>query len=139
MTEPTTTHATGAATGGVRTLLRLEGAALAIACMVFYSYFEGSWWMFAVLLLVPDLSFAGYLAGPRAGAAAYNAAHAAILPMLLGIVGMVMPSALAMHLSLIWCAHIGLDRALGYGLKYDAGFGFTHLGRIGKDAGSTSS
>jgi len=139
VTEPTTTHATGAATGGVRTLLRLEGAALAIACMVFYSYFEGSWWMFAVLLLVPDLSFAGYLAGPRAGAAAYNAAHAAILPMLLGIVGMVMPSALAMHLSLIWCAHIGLDRALGYGLKYDAGFGFTHLGRIGKDAGSTSS
>lgn len=132
MTETTTTPATGGATGGVRTLLRWEGAALAAACMVFYSYFEGSWWMFALLLLAPDLSFLGYLAGPRAGAAAYNAAHAAILPMLLGIFAMVMPSALAMHLSLIWCAHIGLDRALGYGLKYDAGFSFTHLGRIGK-------
>jgi hypothetical protein len=124
----------GGASGGVRTLLRLEGAALAVASMVFYSYFEGSWGMFALLLLVPDLSFVGYLGGPRAGAATYNVAHAAILPMLLGIVGMVVPSALAMHLALIWSAHIGIDRALGYGLKYDAGFGFTHLGRIGKDA-----
>ena len=136
MSETTDTAAAGAATGGVRALLRLEGAALALACTVFYSYFEGSWTMFALLLLVPDLSFLGYLAGPRAGAATYNIAHAAILPMLLGIVGMVMPSALAMHLALIWSAHIGLDRALGYGLKYDAGFGFTHLGRIGKAARS---
>ncbi|WP_024575030.1 MULTISPECIES: DUF4260 domain-containing protein [unclassified Afipia] len=133
-TTPAKGSATGGATGGVRTLLRLEGAALAAACMVFYSYFEGSWWMFALLLLAPDLSFLGYLAGPRAGAAAYNAAHAAIIPMLLGIFAMVMPSALAMHLSLIWCAHIGIDRALGYGLKYDAGFTFTHLGRIGRAA-----
>lgn len=124
--------AMGAATGGVRTLLRLEGAALAAACMVFYSYFEGSWAMFAILLLAPDLSFLSYLGGPRAGAVVYNVAHTAIIPMLLGIVGMVVPSALAMHLALIWCTHIGLDRALGYGLKYDAGFGFTHLGRVGK-------
>jgi len=127
----------GAATGGVRALLRLEGVALAVASMVFYSYFEGSWGMFALLLLVPDLSFLGYLGGPRAGAATYNIAHAAILPMLLGIVGMVVPSALAMHLALIWSAHIGIDRALGYGLKYDAGFTFTHLGRIGKANGSS--
>ena len=136
MTEATDRTAAGAATGGVRALLRLEGAALALACTVFYSYFEGSWAMFALLLLAPDLSFLGYLGGPRVGAATYNVAHAAILPMLLGIVGMVMPSALAMHLALIWSAHIGLDRALGYGLKYDAGFGFTHLGRIGKAARS---
>ncbi len=139
MTGMPATGSAGGATGGVRTLLRLEGAALAIACMVFYSYFEGSWWMFALLLLAPDLSFLGYLGGPRTGAAAYNIAHAAIIPMLLGIVGMVVPSALAMHLALIWCAHIGIDRALGYGLKYDAGFSFTHLGRIGKDAENPSS
>ena len=83
----------------------------------------------------PELSWLSWR--PRAGAATYNVAHAAILPMLLGIVGMVVPSALAMHLALIWSAHIGLDRALGYGLKYDAGFGFTHLGRIGKANGSS--
>ena len=79
----------GAASGGVRTLLRLEGVALTLASVVFYSYFEGSWAMFAILLLTPDLSFLGYLGGPRVGAAAYNTAHAAIIPMLLGIVGMI--------------------------------------------------
>lgn len=135
MTETSDGTTAGAVYGGVRTLLRLEGLALALACAVFYSYFEGSWWMFAILLLAPDLSFLGYLAGPRIGAAVYNAAHAAIVPMLLGVVGMVVPSALAMHLALIWSAHIGIDRALGYGLKYDGGFSFTHLGRIGKRAG----
>jgi hypothetical protein len=134
MVDKDGTNAAGAASGGVRTLLRLEGVALAMASVVFYSYFEGSWTMFAILLLAPDLSFLGYLGGPRAGAAVYNTAHAAIIPMLLGIVGMVVPSALAMHLALIWSAHIGIDRALGYGLKYDAGFSFTHLGRIGKNA-----
>ena len=51
----------------------------------------------------------------------------------------VVPSALAMHLALIWSAHIGFDRALGYGLKYDTGFSFTHLGRIGKTAETPSS
>jgi hypothetical protein len=35
-------------------------------------------------------------------------------------------------------AHIGIDRALGYGLKYSAGFGFTHLGRIGKVTAKTT-
>jgi len=88
MTEATETIAAGAAAGGVRTLLRLEGAALAIACMVFYSYFEGSWWMFAILLLAPDLSFLGYLGGPRTGARP-TTSPCAILPMLLGIVGKV--------------------------------------------------
>jgi hypothetical protein len=26
---------------------------------------------------------------------------------------------------MIWLAHIGFDRALGYGLKYSSGFGVT--------------
>jgi hypothetical protein len=134
MADRDKTGTVGAASGGVRTLLRLEGAALTLASVVFYSYFQGSWVLFAILLLAPDISFLGYLGGPRVGAAVYNTAHAAIVPMLLGIVGMVMPSALAMHLALIWSAHVGIDRALGYGLKYDAGFSFTHLGRIGKNA-----
>jgi hypothetical protein len=41
---------------------------------------------------------------------------------------------IAGSVALIWLAHIGFDRALGYGLKYKAGFGFTHLGRIGPAA-----
>ena len=59
---------TGAATGGVRTLLRLEGLALFCGMTLLYGVWDGSWWVYAILFLAPDLSFAGYLAGPKAGA-----------------------------------------------------------------------
>jgi hypothetical protein len=131
MTNPTTTEAAGAATGAVRWLLRVEGLALLGAATALYWASGASWWLFALLFLAPDLSFAGYLAGPRWGAWAYNALHATIAPLGLAIGGLVMPWPMATTVALIWLAHIGFDRALGYGLKYAAGFGFTHLGRIG--------
>ena len=90
-----------------------------------------------MLFLVPDLSFAAYLAGPRTGAIIYNAAHSYMAPMALMTAGFGLDSPLTLSIALIWLAHIGIDRALGYGLKYSAGFGFTHLGRIGKDAAKT--
>jgi hypothetical protein len=131
MTDPTITETTGGATGAVRSLLRIEGLALLGAATALYWASGASWWLFAVLFLAPDLSFAGYLAGARPGAVAYNALHATIAPLLLAVGGLVMPWPQASSLALIWLAHIGFDRALGYGLKYAAGFGFTHLGRIG--------
>jgi hypothetical protein len=74
----------------------------------------------------------GYLAGPRAGAAAYNAAHMTAGPLALGAAGLLANLPALAPLAAIWLAHIGLDRALGYGLKYAAGFRDTHLGRIGR-------
>lgn len=126
---------TGAAGGGVRTLLRLEGLALFAGMTALYAVWEGSWWLYALLFLVPDLSFIAYLAGPRCGAFFYNAAHSYVLPMTLNVIGFATASPLLLSVALIWLAHIGIDRALGYGLKYDAGFGFTHLGRIGRSPG----
>ena len=123
---------TGAATGGVRILLRLEGLALFLGMTLLYGVWEGSWWIYAILFLAPDLSFIAYLAGPRAGAAIYNAAHSYMMPMALMIAGFVTAEPLVLSIAMIWLAHIGFDRALGYGLKYAHGFGFTHLGRIGK-------
>jgi hypothetical protein len=82
--------------------------------------------------LAPDLSFAAYLAGPKQGAIVYNAAHSYLAPMALMTGGFATSSPLVLSLAMIWLAHIGIDRALGYGLKYSEGFGFTHLGRIGK-------
>jgi hypothetical protein len=87
------------------------------------------------LFLVPDLSFAAYLAGPRTGAIVYNAAHSYLLPVALMTAGFALPEPLILSIAMIWLAHIGIDRALGYGLKYEAGFGFTHLGRIGRNKG----
>ncbi|MFB9263335.1 DUF4260 domain-containing protein [Bradyrhizobium erythrophlei] len=128
----TTTPETGAPTGGVRTLLRLEGLGLFLGMTLLYGVWDGSWLVYALLFLVPDLSFAAYLAGPRVGAFVYNAAHAYLAPMALMTLGFATSAPLVLSIAMIWLAHIGIDRALGYGLKYSAGFGFTHLGRIGK-------
>lgn len=122
----------GAADGGVRGVLRTEGLLLLAVALTLYEHNGGDWRMFALLFLVPDISFAGYLAGPRVGALSYNAMHATIMPLLLGVVGLVLNLPIAANVSLISLAHIGFDRALGYGLKHAKGFGFTHLGRIGR-------
>ena len=136
MAIDTSGQPTGAVTGGIRTLLRIEGLTLFVGMVALYGVWGGSWWLFAVLFLVPDLSFIAYLAGPRAGAAVYNAMHTYMLPLILSFIGFSMSLPLTLSISMIWMAHIGIDRALGFGLKYDAGFGFTHLGRIGKTAKS---
>ncbi len=128
------TGATSPVTGGLRTLLRLEGLALFAAMILLYAVRGGAWWLFAALFLLPDLSFLAYLAGPRPGAIVYNAAHSTVAPAALLAVGFGLAQPLALSIAMIWLAHIGFDRALGYGLKYSAGFTFTHLGRIGKGA-----
>ncbi|MGA7074252.1 DUF4260 domain-containing protein [Bradyrhizobium sp.] len=128
------TEATGAVSGGVRTLLRLEGLTLLAGMTLLYGLWGGPWWLYAVLFLAPDLSFLGYLAGPRVGAIVYNAAHSEIIPLAMILAGFGFAPPLLLSVAIIWLAHIGFDRALGYGLKYQAGFGFTHLGRIGRGA-----
>ena len=122
----------GGVRGAPKFLLRLEGlAALGIAALGFERV-GGSWPMFAILFLAPDLSMLGYLAGRRFGAAAYNAAHSYVGPAVLGALGVGLGYSTAVQMALIWAAHVGFDRMLGYGLKYATAFGDTHLGRIGK-------
>jgi hypothetical protein len=125
---------TGAATGGVRGLLRVEGACVLAAALFLYSRSGSGWGWFALCFLAPDLSFFGYLAGPRIGAMAYNVAHAYVGPVGCFVAGVCLEQPMLSVAAIVWAAHVGFDRALGYGLKYAAGFGFTHLGRIGRDA-----
>ncbi len=127
-------HATAATpvAGAPRALLRLEGLFVFVLSIALYGRMGESWWLFAILFLAPDLSFIAYLAGPRVGAIAYNAVHTTAGPVLLVSAGILAPSQVAVAVGLIWLAHCGIDRALGYGLKYEAGFSFTHLGRIGR-------
>ncbi len=134
MTDISGPETAGVVTGGLRTMLRLEGLTLFAGMTLLYGVWDGSWWVYAILFLAPDLSFAAYLAGPRVGAIVYNAAHSYMAPMALMVAGFATGSPLVLSIAMIWLAHIGIDRALGYGLKYAIGFGFTHLGRIGKDA-----
>ena len=132
MTDTATAEPTGAVTGGPRTMLRLEGLALFLGMTLLYGVWDGSWWVYAALFLAPDLSFLAYFCGPRFGAMMYNAAHSYMVPMALMTVGFATAEPLVLSIAMIWLAHIGFDRALGYGLKYATGFTFTHLGRVGK-------
>jgi Domain of unknown function (DUF4260) len=113
-----------------RLLLHAEGAVVAVAAIVVYFHLGYPWWLLAVLALAPDLAALGYLAGPRVGALAYDTAHTYALPVILATAGWLAGAELAMELGLIWIVHIGVDRALGYGLKYPTGFKDTHLQRV---------
>jgi hypothetical protein len=123
-----------AVAGVPRQILRLEGAALFFGAAFLYYRSEGSWLWFVVLFFAPDLSFLGYLVSARIGAAAYNLFHATLGPLALFAVSALFGVSLGGNIALIWLAHVGFDRALGYGLKYATAFGDTHLGRIGKES-----
>ncbi len=114
-------------TGSIPFLLRAEALIeLAVAVMA-YHYVGGNWLLFAVLFLVPDVSMMGYIASPRIGARIYNLGHTYSAPALLALVGVVMATPVLHALALIWAAHIGFDRLLGYGLKHPSAFHATHL------------
>lgn len=121
----------GAVTGGVRSLLRLEGLLILLAGLLAYFKLGSGWGLFALLFFAPDLSFAAYLAGPTFGAAIYNSVHSLASALTLLILGATFESPILISLGIIWWAHIGFDRALGYGLKYTEGFHSTHMGPIG--------
>ena len=106
--------------------LRAEGAAILALALVLFHQSEASWWLFAALILAPDLSGLGYLAGPRAGAASYNAVHSLLGPLLLTAAGLAALPALV-PFAAIWLAHIGVDRLVGYGLKSTATHRVNHL------------
>ena len=111
-------------------LLRLEGLAVLVASLVLYFHADFGWVLLVALFLAPDLSFAAYALGLRIGALVYDAVHTEIVPVALGTVGIVADADTATKLALIWLAHIGVDRVVGYGLKYPTAFEETHFSRV---------
>lgn len=114
-------------------LLRLEGALALLAAVAGYALVGASWGLFLALLLVPDVFMAGYLIGLRVGAIVYNAGHTYIVPIVLGGTAFGLNYALLGAVALIWTAHTGMDRALGYGPKQMSGFFDTHLSPLDGD------
>jgi len=107
--------------------LHLEGAVVLIVSLLSYHRIQGSWLLFAVLFLVPDISMLGYLSNVRIGAMTYNAAHCYAVPLFLAAYSVLTNHTTVLALATIWLAHIGFDRMLGYGLKYPTSFRDTHL------------
>lgn len=107
--------------------LRLEGGAVLVTSLIAYQWQLGSWWTFALLILVPDVSMLAYAAGPALGARAYNLVHNYVGPLFLAVYGLSIGRADVVPYALIWTAHIGADRLFGFGLKYESAFADTHL------------
>jgi hypothetical protein len=113
-------------------ILRSEGVVLLGAALAgYFARLDEPWWLVPLLLLAPDVFMAGYARSNRAGALLYNFAHSYPAPAMLGVLASVAGRPLWQGVALVWFAHIGMDRALGYGLKYETDFRDTHLGRVG--------
>ena len=108
-------------------LLRIEAGCVLALSLLYYQEIHGSWILFVLLLLVPDLAILGYLCGVRIGTICYNIVHTLIGPLLLIGSAVVGRSFWLLPYGLIWIAHIALDRLLGFGLKYPTRFNDTHL------------
>ncbi len=122
----------GFAADRLRLVLRLEDFAAFAAALALYAHAGFSGPVFALLFLAPDLSLLAYFAGPRVGGFAYNLVHTYTSALALALGGLFAGMPALTAAGLISAAHIGFDRALGYGLKYSSGFGDTRLGHIGR-------
>ncbi len=113
-------------------ILRAESLAIFVAGIVIYLQLNGHALWLLPLLLVPDVSMIGYLGGPRLGAISYNLGHNVVTALGVLAIGWFAAIAPLALLGAVLLAHLGMDRALGYGLKLPTDFRDTHLGRIGR-------
>lgn len=115
----------------VKWLLHAEGLVLLGLAVFFYQTLEGNWWLFFLLLFTPDIAMLGYLKDKKLGASLYNLMHNYVLGFALMAVGyFLFPNTFIVYAGIILIAHVGLDRALGYGLKYPTNFKDTHLQKV---------
>jgi hypothetical protein len=116
----------------MKNIIRLEEAAMFGLCIYALSLFHVDWWWYFILVLGPDISMMGYLAGNKAGAAAYNLFHHKGLAIAVFVTGLLLPDHLLQIIGIVLFGHSSMDRFFGYGLKTGEGFKYTHLGIIGK-------
>lgn len=125
--ETTQPSAPGTVSGAPRLILQAEGAAVLALSLWAYAAMGGHWGLFAALFLAPDLFMLGYLRGPRIGSSVYNPGHTYVVALAVAALGYALAQPMLLHVGLIWVAHIGFDRMIGYGLKYGHDFKATHL------------
>ncbi|HEV8489750.1 MAG TPA: DUF4260 domain-containing protein [Candidatus Limnocylindrales bacterium] len=127
------TSGVSASPRSVTTVLRIEGLAGFVAGLAVFGALGGSWLLALPLLFLPDLAMVGYLRDARVGAVTYNLVHNWAIGLVVLGLGLWSGVAAIAITGAILVAHTGMDRALGYGLKYPTSFRDTHLGRIGRN------
>jgi hypothetical protein len=118
----------------MKNLIKWEELAMFTLSIYLFSKLSIAWWWFPSLLLAPDLGAIGYLFGNKTGAITYNLFHHKGLAILLFLIGIRISNIPLELAGIILFGHSSMDRLFGYGLKYFEGFGFTHLGKIGKQS-----
>lgn len=113
-----------------RLIVRWEYGILLLLTVVAYLTWGFSIFVFGIFLLVPDVFMLGYLLNNKVGAILYNFGHTFIFPLLFLLLYIVIKEPLLLMIAMIWTAHISMDRALGYGLKYEEGFKITHMQKM---------
>jgi Domain of unknown function (DUF4260) len=122
----------------MKKILKLEEFAMFTGSIILLYLSDASWWWYPLLLLGPDISMLGYLAGNKAGAFCYNIFHHKAIAIVIFLVGLLLDqndiynNMWVANFGIILFGHSSMDRFFGYGLKYESGFKFTHLGEIGK-------
>lgn len=113
-----------------KAILHVEGFAVFILSIYCYFTMGYSFILFLVLLFAPDVAMLGYLKDNRFGAIVYNLFHAYFVPIGILFIGILLHNDVLFMVSLIWIAHIGMDRMFGFGLKYPTHFKDTHFERV---------
>jgi len=108
-------------------LVQLEEFTVLLGCMFLFSRLDIKWWWFPILIMLPDLSWVGYLINPAVGAVSYNIVHFKGLGIAIGCYGLAKGNRNLMVAGIILLAHASMDRAIGTGLKYSDGFWHTTL------------
>jgi hypothetical protein len=117
----------------MKSILRLEELAIFLFSIFLFDQLHFAWWWFIILILVPDVSMVGYLVNNKAGAFCYNLAHHKGIALAIYVAGYYLHNEALQLAGIILFGHSSMDRMMGYGLKYETGFAFTHLGTIGKN------
>ena len=131
-TQPPALTTPGMTTGAIRTWLRLEGLAAFAFGVALFGASGGNWLLLIPLLLLPDISAVGYLVSPWVGTFTYNLIHNWVPGFVALGIGAWLASPAVILVAAILIAHVGMDRAVGYGLKLPSSFHDTHLGRMGR-------
>lgn len=117
----------------MKSLLKLEELAMLLLSLFLLWNGNAVWYWYLLLFLGPDISMLGYLMGNKSGAAVYNLFHHKGLAIAIFMAGIYLSNELLQLTGVVLFGHSSMDRAVGYGLKYNRGFIFTHLGVIGNN------
>ncbi|MDC7235900.1 MAG: DUF4260 domain-containing protein [Spirochaetales bacterium] len=113
-------------------LIRLEELGFFLLTIYLFTRLPYPWWVYPLLLFIPDVSILAYMINTVTGAYVYNFIHHRGIALILYISGILLGRPLLALAGLILFAHSSLDRVFGYGLKHSDDFHETHMGRIGR-------